>query len=102
MRGSAATECNSRRYFAAAREGSDLEEDGAECRSGPDLPLALLHYSRPLAALLDRSRPGLMSVALFPLLRAQNDLQHHARLLQRRLEVPVMTSAAAVISTSFQ
>ena len=25
--------CNSRRYFAAAREGSDLEEDGAECRT---------------------------------------------------------------------
>ena len=60
--------------------------------SGADLPLALLHLSQPLAALLDHSRPGLMGVAKIRSRRAQNDLQHHARLLQRRLEVMTRTS----------
>ena len=38
-----------------------------------------------------RARPG-SGTPLFPLLRAQNDVQHHARLLQRRLEVMTRTS----------
>ena len=60
--------------------------------SGADLPLALMHLSQPLAALLDHSRPGLMGVAKIRSRRAQNDLQHHARLLQRRLQVMTRTS----------
>ena len=56
------------------------------------LPLALLHLRRPRAVLPHRSRPAQRCWPLFPLLRAQNDLQHHARLLQRRLEVMTRTS----------
>ena len=58
----------------------------------PDLPLALLHFRRPRAVSLDRSRPAQRCQPLFPLLRAQIDLRHHARLLQRRLEVMTRTS----------
>ena len=59
---------------------------------GADLPLALLHLRRPRAVSLDRSHPAHMSIPQFPLLRAQNDLQQHARLLQRRLDVMTRTS----------
>ena len=58
----------------------------------PDLPLALLHLRRPRAVFLDRRHPAPRCLPLFPLLRAQIDLQHHARLLQRRLEVMTRTS----------
>ena len=58
----------------------------------PDLPLALLHLRQPRAVLLYRSRPAPRRLPLFPLLRAQNDLQHRASLLQRRLEVMTRTS----------
>ena len=56
------------------------------------LPLALLHLRRPRAVFLDRRHPAPRCLPLFPLLRAQIDLQHHARLLQRRLEVMTRTS----------
>ena len=58
----------------------------------PDLPLALLHLRQPRAVLLYRRRPAPRRLPLFPLLRAQNDLQHRASLLQRRLEVMTRTS----------
>ena len=56
------------------------------------LPLALLHLRRLRVVFLDRRHPAPRCLPLFPLLRAQNDLQHHARLLQRRLEVMTTTS----------
>ena len=63
-----------------------------------DLPLVLLHLRRPRAVLLHRSRPAQRCQPLFPLLRDQIDLQHHARFLQRRLEV--MTRISPILRTS--
>ena len=61
--------------------------------NNPDgLPLALLHLRQSRAVFLDRRHPAPRGLPLFPLLRAQIDLQHHARLLQRRLEVMTRTS----------
>ena len=58
----------------------------------PVLEVALLHLRRRQAAFLDRSHPTQRGRPLISPLRAQNDLQHHARLLQRRLEVMTRTS----------
>ena len=68
--------------------------------SGPVLPLAMAHLRRPLAVLLDRSHPAHTGLLLFSLLRAQNDLQHLARILQRRLELISITSPILVASSA--
>ena len=68
--------------------------------SGPVLPLPMAHLRRPLAVLLDRSHPAHTGLLLFSLLRAQNDLQHLARILQRRLELISRTSPILVASSA--
>ena len=65
-----------------------------------DLPLAMTHLRWPLAVLLDRSHPAQRCLLLFSLLRAQNDLQHLARILQRRLELISRTSPILVASSA--
>ena len=85
-----------------------LPPEGALLASGgtrnadtlPDLPLAMAHLRRPLAVLLDRSHPAHTGLLLFSLLRAQNDLQHLARILQRRLELISRTSPILVASSA--
>ena len=65
---------------------SSLRPNAEMLDSGPDLPLALLHHSRPLAAFLDRSRRGLMRIAKIRSRRARLSLlaDADAALLRRR------------------
>ena len=50
--------------------------------SGPHLPLALLHLSRPLAALLDRSRP---------------EMRRNTKIRSRRARLSLLADADAAL-----
>ena len=86
--------CEGAQRLSVTRGGTLLPHERAQTlrrtaqnvESGADLPLALLHLSRLLAALLDRSRPGLMSDAKIRTRRARLSLlaDADAALLRRR------------------
>ena len=84
------------------RERGVLPARTAAMPDNPEgLPLALLHLRRPRAVFLDRRHPAPRCLPLFPLLRAQIDLQNHARGLQRRLEVICRTSPNLAASSAY-
>ena len=86
MRGSAATECNSRRYFAAARRASIDLTSIAMLVNRQVLTLAMPHLSQLRAVLLDRSRSvprGLPSFSAFAA-GLPHAADADARLLRRR------------------
>ena len=86
MRGSAATECNSRRYFAAAREGLDRFDVHCDARqsAGPDA-----RHATPQPAARGSPGPQPVRAEVFPSFSAlAAGLPHaadaDARLLRRR------------------